>query len=536
MANYIINSSYIGPLNMAIPVCVTLASLVALAVTVAAPYTIAYDKSIPVASIRPGESTHDKEYYEGPDAFLKKYQDTYGPVFTVKVSDGTVTVISGSLARELFTHEDISSWNGLSEFTGITEFFNSLRTTRDKENRIFHELIRDCISPYLKEFMPITFEQQHTAYDRMLAACPRQDGKIIVEDPISIPLEMMCCAMAHMYFGPDIAKNRKVIDALIAIEHEFRDLLSTRKSSTWVKLSRHMRFTVLRQPMTYVRVLVEVAAPAVIERRRLEAEAAEMGIKWNRPNDVLQNILDNYDKYNFASFEDVIGSVLILMIFNFHSVSDFTANMWYYMAAFPEYMDKLYDEQKQVLDEIQVEREKERQELIKIGEPIGEDLDPSHDRYLTAAALKKMVHVDSYVREHFRYRAERLNRFHIPRKDVTLSNGMHFSKGSNLAVNVRSTHVDFDLLGDDADKFRPWRFVGKAKSASKAELDMLIFNLGKHTCPGRVFAVQHLKTMLVLTVSRFSKMEVQDPSYTMDILASRTGVDFPTGVVFTPRD
>ncbi|KAF9349975.1 hypothetical protein BGX26_011819 [Mortierella sp. AD094] len=537
MASHFINSPYIGPLNLAIPICITLASLVGLAMTAAARSTIAYDKSIPVAFIRPGESTHDKEYYEGPDAFLKRYQEIYGPYFTIQIYDATVTVISGPLIKELFMHEDASSWDGLNEFSGILEYYNSMRTNHHHdENQIFHELIRDCINPYLKVYAPTNFEQHQAGYDRMLAACPRQDGKIVLDDPVSIPMEMMCCAMAHMYFGPEIAKNRKVIDTLISVAHEFRYLLSIRRSSTWTKFNRHMRFKVFKQPMAHVRVLADIAAPVVMERQHLEAEATENGIHWNRPNDVLQNVMDNYDKYNFAGFEDVIGNVLILIMFSFHSVTDFAANMWYYMAAFPEYVDKLYEEQKQVLDEIQAERERERQELIKRGEPISEDLNPSRDRYLSAAALKKMVHVDSYVREHFRCRAERLNRFHIARKDVTLSNGMHFPKGSILAVNVRSGHVDFDLLGDDADEFRPWRFIGKSKASSKADLDNLVFNLGKHTCPGRVFAVQELKTILLLTVAKFSKVEAQDPALMANILVSRTGVDFPTGVIFTPRD
>ncbi|KAF9433255.1 hypothetical protein BGZ76_009684 [Entomortierella beljakovae] len=69
------------------------------------------------------------------------------------------------------------------------------------------------------------------------------------------------------------------------------------------------------------------------------------------------------------------------------------------MAAFPECIDKLYRERQDVLDEMETEREMKRQELRDLGKPISPDLDPAHDHDMSILALRKMIYLDSFVRE-----------------------------------------------------------------------------------------------------------------------------------------
>ena len=121
-------------------------------------------------------------------------------------------------------------------------------------------------------------------------------------------------------------------------------------------------------------------------------------------------------------------------------------NILYYLAAFPEHMDTLLREQNQVLDEITKEREEQRQSKLQSGEVHSlmdfesTDLDPKDDRNLSAAAMKRMTHVDSFVREIFRYRSERLQLAHLARKNVVLPNGMTIHKGRTAIINLRSVH------------------------------------------------------------------------------------------------
>ncbi|KAF9571170.1 hypothetical protein EC968_000973 [Mortierella alpina] len=156
-----------------------------------------------------------------------------------------------------------------------------------------------------------------------------------------------------------------------------------------------------------------------------------------------------------------------------NNVAYLTANLLYYLAAFPEHMDTLFQEKQRVLDEIAKQREEQRQSKLRSGETHsskdfeGTDLDPKMDRDLSAAAMKRMVHVDSFVREVFRYRWEIADLLHLARKTVVLSNGMTIHKGRMTFPNLRSVHINNQMQGEDSTEFRPWRFVGKAKAATK---------------------------------------------------------------------
>ncbi|KAF9109608.1 hypothetical protein BGX27_007409 [Mortierella sp. AM989] len=491
-----------------------------------------------MASLRPGDTTHDKEYKDDQDAFLNRCEEEYGPVFNIRHINMSLIVVSGPQIREIFMNDDFSSGDAMDELTGLYSFFDSVRKSNmDVDNRVIHEIVRDNISPNLPLFTPRIVEQLEKSLAKELGDCPKNEGGKFVEKPILILQEMVANAMAHVFVGAEIAQSRKALDTFILAAEDFGRMLGSgnRQNSGWRTFMNRTNYKVVNPLQTHLQTLVEASTPVLLERRRLEAEAKEKGVGWNRPDDILQKLMDNFDKYNFVDLEDVCGHLLILILASVHTTTDTSTNLLYYLAAFPEHLDKLYEEQQQVLDVIQAEREKERQELAKKGEPISEKLDPAHDRDLSAAAIKKMVYMDSFVREVFRFRTERLKLIHRARKNVALSSGILISKGSNVIINLRSAH-QCPQQGEDVTEFRPWRFVGKSKAATKIGVDFLPFGMGRHGCPGRFLAIQELKTIGVLMVSKYSKIEIKDPSQKMKILRSYLGTSFGTGLTFTSRE
>ncbi|KAG0274181.1 hypothetical protein BGZ96_004443 [Linnemannia gamsii] len=255
----------------------------------------------------------------------------------------------------------------------------------------------------------------------------------------------------------------------------------------------------------------------------------------------MQKLLDNNEKYQFVDLEDMCGHLLILILVSVHTTTDTSTNLMYYLACFPEYLEPLLQEQQEVLGQISAEREELRQKKLQSGEFesaeefAGTELDPAHDRDLSAAAVKRLVCMDSFVREVFRYRNPRLDMMHLARKPVTLSNGMKIAKGQMVAINLRSLHQSYEYQGEDPTEFRPFRFLGKAKAATKAATDFLPFGMGRHACPGRFLAIQEVKTVGALVVSRYSKIEMIDPSHKKRALLSRIGDPCPSGLIFTSR-
>ena len=301
--------------------------------------------------------------------------------------------------------------------------------------------------------------------------------------------------MANVFVGPEISKDRKVIDTFVQCTYDFGKMLEgTRTKSSWNAFFNRRKYgsKILNPMHHHVQVLANAAAPVVLERRRQETEilakhdAGDTDAQYERPLDILQRLLDNFDKYHFVDLEDVCGHILLLVLASVHTTSDTSANLCYYLAAFPECIESLLEEQNEVLDQMTQERENLRQSQLDKNEGQsldgfkGTDLDPAKDREFSAQAMKKMVKMDSFVREIFRYRTERLSLVHIARKRIVLSNGMYISQGAKAIINNHSVHQNMDMQGEDTAEFRPWRFVGKTKTATKAATDYLPFGMGKY--------------------------------------------------------
>lgn len=148
-------------------------------------------------------------------------------------------------------------------------------------------------------------------------------------------------------------------------------------------------------------------------------------------------------------------------------------------------METLRQEQMEVLDQVSKEREDQRQRELKLGTVSsindfeGTELDPRNDRDLSSAVLKRLTRMDSFIREMMRFRCERLSLEHKARQDVVLSNGMVIPKGSKAIINMASIHQNAEVQGDDPAEFKPWRFMGQAKTATKVSSDYLPFGIGR---------------------------------------------------------
>ncbi|KAF9897486.1 hypothetical protein BX616_005516 [Lobosporangium transversale] len=416
-------------------------------------------------------------------------------------------------------------------------FDTGRKSNNNYNNRTIPALIRDMITRFIPTYIPKIVAQMEKVIDQELGYCPAQRGAKLVEKPLLVFQKIIANATALVFVGPEIAKSRKIIDTFISASKDFGKTFGNGgvRASKWRTFIQRANYKLFHPLRNHAQILAEASMSVILERRRLEALANEAGIEFEQPDDVLQHMFDDFDKHGLVDLEDICAFALIISGAIVHTITDASTNMLYYLAAFPQYMDRLFQEQQQVLDTIQAEREQARQERSREGKPIGDDLDPAHDRDLTAAAIKKMIYMDSFVREVFRFRTERLGIMHLALEDVTLSSGIMISKGSTVIINTRPAHQSSEN-GEDVTEFRPWRFVGKNKAATKVGMDYLPFGMGRHACPGRFIVVEQLKAVGALMVSKYSKIEIQDPSKTKMALCTHIGEPIDTGLKFTSRE
>ncbi|KAF9562415.1 hypothetical protein EC968_005239 [Mortierella alpina] len=524
----------------ALPIGIGLASAAFLTFKTATRDISSIDPSIPTASLRPGEASHDAEYDEDADSFLARCEEQYGPVFNIYKFNQLYTVISDPLLREVFMSENLSFGDGLDDITGIHAFTASVTKAKRKFNdSAIHGMVRDIVTPNLALLTPRIVECMQTKVDRDVGSS--KDRKL-VKNPLLFFQEMIASAMATVFMGHEIAKDPMVIETFIECTLDLARVTDPRTSDRrWRTFFNRAKYGMVNPLQKHVRVLVEAATPVVQKRRQQEAEALAKGLQYARPLDILQRVLDNFETYGIVDLEDVCGHLLVMILVSVHTTSDSSTYLNYYLAAFPECIEPLYQEQLEVLARICSEREEQRQCQLNSGEVssvedfAGTDLDPRNDRDLSALALKRMVRLDSFVREFLRFRTLGAGLPHIALDNVVLSNGMTIYKGCRIIVNLRSTHMNHDRQGEATDKFRPWRFVGRSRSATRVASDFLPFGMGRHACPGRFLAVQMLKSVAATMVMRYSKIEMQDPSKEIRALRSRLGEQVPTGLYFTSR-
>ncbi|KAI8142536.1 cytochrome P450 [Fennellomyces sp. T-0311] len=114
-------------------------------------------------------------------------------------------------------------------------------------------------------------------------------------------------------------------------------------------------------------------------------------------------------------------------------------------------------------------------ELLEEQNDIGDNLD--------SAAYKRMVKLDSFIRESFRYTTDTIFHPHtnVTKENVVLSNGSIIRPGEEVYTNfwdLNRGHKAQDDF-DDLDTFKPFRYVGLNKQATKCSSDYLFFGLGR---------------------------------------------------------
>ncbi|KAF9967740.1 hypothetical protein BGZ70_008401 [Mortierella alpina] len=526
-------------LQAALPIGLGLASTAYLAMRMMRRNETLGEKSIPCAAIRTGDATHDAEYREDPDRFLSTCQKRYGPVFNCSILNQRLTVVSGPMVREVFMSQHFSFMDAIDDITGLRAFTTSvIKSNQHPDSRVVHEIVRDLVTPNLPLFTPLIVERVRSTLESRLGVCDHK----LVENPQPIFADMIAGAMATVFMGSEIAQNRTVLDSFIYCTYDFgRAIGPEAREWTWGRLYSRIKYGMWNPLQKHVQVLVQAATPVVLERRRQAAEASEQGLAYKAPLDILQMLLDNFDQYGLVDLEDICGHLLLLVLASVHTSSDASTCLNYYLAAFPEHMEMLYQEQTEVLNQVAKEREQQRQKELQLGtvrsvrDFEGTELDPRNDRELSATVLKRLTRMDTFIREMMRFRCERLSLEHKARQDVVLSNGMVIPKGSKAIINMASVHQNAEVQGEDPTEFQPWRFIGKAKTATKVSSEFLPFGIGRHSCPGRFLAIQELKTVGALMVSQYSKIQFQDPSKKMQALLSAVGAPMPTGLVFTSR-
>ncbi|KAF5228138.1 hypothetical protein FANTH_14585 [Fusarium anthophilum] len=225
--------------------------------------------------------------------------------------------------------------------------------------------------------------------------------------------------------------------------------------------------------------------PLLEERVREEKDARANGIAKQRekPNDMIQWILD------YAVDEELQPSRLVYRMLHInvaavHTSSQSFGDVLFTLGLFPQYQDDL------------------REEIIQIFR--------QEDGW-SKETLTLLVKMDSFITECGRIQPNAtIKNMRVTIRDWQFKDGTKVPKGIHISNNQLAYHLD-DGVFKNANTFDPWRMYNarqKSGEATKHQYVMtsdknLHFGHGKHACPGRFFAANEIKALLVLVMMRF---------------------------------
>ncbi|KAF9920251.1 hypothetical protein FBU30_009964 [Linnemannia zychae] len=537
----------VNTLRMAIPIGVGIVSLAYLSAKLFGNRNVRIqyenEQAIPKVALRDGETTHDAEYYEDPQAFLLRCEKIYGPVFQVCINNQVLTAVSGSdLAREVHFNEALSFRDNVEDTTGYRAYIHSLVKSHVYVDTMIHfQLIKEGITTKLSKFTPSIVKNIGATLDEQIGLS-KEGEPVFIASPVLVLQDALANAMTHIFMGTEMAMNTKVPAVFTHITHDFGVMLNqlVRARSITALLKTKVLYRYLNPIHKHRQVLVDAAKP-ILEQRRLQKKyAAEHGLEYENPHDLLQRMIDNKESYGFKDLEDICGHLILLVLSSMHTTLESALHMIYHLSIHPDVVGKIYDELQDLLDQQTKDREEQRQSYrCSQGAAdfsfVGTDLDQANDREISDFVTKRAVHLDSFLREIFRYRTGNLASTHMARSDVMLSTGHIIRKGEKVSINCRSIHLNDNLQGDEANEFRPWRFVGKNSGATKATKEYLAFGLGRYTCPGRFLAIHDLKILCMIIVSKYSLITADDNTKVPGMLFLPIAYDKMPGLYFTSR-
>ncbi|CAB4412303.1 unnamed protein product [Rhizophagus irregularis] len=205
--------------------------------------------------------------------------------------------------------------------------------------------------------------------------------------------------------------------------------------------------------------------------KRLQ-EKEKYGDSWKRPDDHLQDLMEEHDPNNI-SCPYLLDRIYLIIFASIHTTAIAITNVILSLASRPEYMQELYEEQLKVHKETNV------------------------NGIIPFEALSDMKKLDSFIRETLRLSVNVAGIDHLVKKDYTFSNGLQIPKNC-----ITSIYID-DVYRDEPKSFEPFRHLD-INIASKVTKNFLTFGNGKHTCPGRQLAVNNIKFFMHNVILKYN--------------------------------
>ncbi|RAH46897.1 cytochrome P450 [Aspergillus brunneoviolaceus CBS 621.78] len=392
----------------------------------------------------------------------------------VAASDPTI-VLHPSLVDEVKNHPHLSFDEANKKFffgskiPGFEVFEKIEPIQMDVINKRLTHSLGQLVTPLSKETSSVLREK-----------LPKSDAWTPVSFAMDIPY-IVARLSTLVFLGEKICRDEQWLN--VSVNFTIDAFVGARDLRAWPSILQPLVHWFI-PTVQGVRKHVKIGSAIVnkeIERRRLIREGR---LPAENPPRSHEDTLDWFHELADGRPLNVAQAQMGLTMAAIHTTSNLLTNVMYDLTAYPEYIQILRDEIQTVITE--------------------------DGGSLKKTSLTKMKKMDSVLKESQRMNAAGiafLNR--LATKEISLSDGMRIPKGASMLVSAHifedaSIYTSPDVY--DGLRFYKWRQSPGSEHRFQfvtTSAEHYAFGHGMHACPGRFFAANEIKILLVHLLMRY---------------------------------
>ncbi|KAI4626023.1 uncharacterized protein J4E87_001498 [Alternaria ethzedia] len=431
--------------------------------------------SLPVLGGETGEK-HRQAYLTSAK---KMYEDGYAKfkdsVYRIVGEQGEDNiVIPSSLLPELRKLPD----DVLSFPAAVKQLMEVKYTKLQVEGATGLHSVKHDLTPALPRLNPTIATEVDIALRESMPPCEEWTDVYIFKELVDVIAKVS----GRIFVGPELCRNPEYIKLGTNYTMDLvAGVTACKKVRPWLKPFLCPRLPEIVKLRKIEQQLSDFLHPIVEERMTAKAKDPN----WQEPDDMLQWMITRGKGKD--TIDEITRFQLGLIFAAIHTTSMTVTSIMHTLAVTPEYIDPLREEIRNVM--------------------------ANNDGVITSRALQQMEKVDSYMKEVIRFYPTGYTAFNRRvLKGITLSNGQYIPPGVTIEVPSAAVYLDEKNYpsADEFDGFRAYKARQSGKAADIARNQFvttnetnLNFGYGAHACPGRFFAANEIKMILVRLILEY---------------------------------